>query len=426
MRPQDVLAVAAGRSRRAVAVLAIAGALAACAGPGGSPGGTGPRADAPPEASGARRGAFYKDDGPGDSPPADLAAIPDAQPRAEPLHPRANRPYVVFGRQYVPMVRPASFRERGIASWYGRRFHGNPTSSGEPYDMYAMTAAHPTLPIPSYVRVTHLRNGRSVVVRVNDRGPFLHGRVIDLSWTAAAKLGYVAQGSAEVEVELLQPETPEPGIVLVSSDAARAPGAPAAGPVAAVLPAALPPAGAPAVTPSAASSGPSVQTAQLAQPPQANPATGSPPARDPPLRLEVETTVQRDPRAPVPAAAAAPPTPGAAVTAAPVDAAAAAAPWLQLGAFTARENAEAVLARVRAALGERVGARLEIRRDGAMHRVVAGPYPDRAQALAAAERIRTSTDLRPFPTSGPTTQTGASASPASPAGGAASSEAARR
>ena len=150
----------------------------------------------------SRPGGFYQDDGPGDSPP-DPASVPDAVPRLEPLHPRANRPYTVFERSYQPMTRLEAFRERGIGSWYGRKFHGQRTSSGEVYDMYAMTAAHPTLPIPSYARVTHLGNGRSVVVRVNDRGPFLHGRVIDLSWVAAARLGYAQAGSAELEVALI-------------------------------------------------------------------------------------------------------------------------------------------------------------------------------------------------------------------------------
>lgn len=160
-----------------------------------------------PTTRSARGGAYYQDDGPGDSPPANLAAIPDAVPKPEPLHPWANRPYTVLGRDYVPRVDISSLRERGMASWYGRKFHGKPTSSGERYDMYGMTAAHPTLPIPSYVRVTNPRNGRSVVVRVNDRGPFLNQRVIDLSYTAAWKLGFVEAGSTEVVVDLLMPPT---------------------------------------------------------------------------------------------------------------------------------------------------------------------------------------------------------------------------
>ncbi|HUJ87901.1 MAG TPA: septal ring lytic transglycosylase RlpA family protein [Burkholderiales bacterium] len=155
-----------------------------------------------------RGGAYYKDDGPGANPPPDLDLIADAQPRAEALNSAANRPYEVFGKRYVPLASLQPFRQRGIASWYGRRFNGQPTSSGERYDMYAMTAAHPVLPIPSYARVTNLANGRSVVVRINDRGPFHSGRIIDLSYAAAHKLGYVAAGSARVEVDSIVPGAP--------------------------------------------------------------------------------------------------------------------------------------------------------------------------------------------------------------------------
>ena len=151
-------------------------------------------------------GGFYKDDGPGDQPPPDdIDAIPDAIPKVELLHRFANNPYSVFGRNYVPLRALQPYKARGIGSWYGRKFHGQKTSSGEPYDMYGMTAAHPTLPIPSYVRVSNPANGKSVVVRVNDRGPFHAGREIDLSWTAAYKLGYIGQGSTVVEVESLLP-----------------------------------------------------------------------------------------------------------------------------------------------------------------------------------------------------------------------------
>lgn len=155
--------------------------------------------------SAPKKGGYYKDDGPQANPPSNLASIPDAQPRTEPLHKFANRPYEVFGKSYVPLTSVRPFRQRGIASWYGKRFHGQKTASGEIYDMYAMTAAHPTLPIPSYVRVTHLRNGRQVVVRINDRGPFHANRVIDLSYAAAYRLGYIEAGSAEVEVEAVVP-----------------------------------------------------------------------------------------------------------------------------------------------------------------------------------------------------------------------------
>lgn len=166
------------RVRLAGALLVVL-ALAACSGAPvrRAPGAT-PAAGVPLPTS--RQGGYYGDDGPGDSPPADLAAIADATPRREPLLARANRPYVVFGRQYVPMNELVPYRERGVASWYGRKFHGQRTSSGEVYDMYGMTAAHPTLPIPSYVRVTGVRSGNAVVVHVDDRGPFLNGRLIDL------------------------------------------------------------------------------------------------------------------------------------------------------------------------------------------------------------------------------------------------------
>jgi rare lipoprotein A len=163
-------------------------------------------------------GAYYKDDGPGANPPPNLAAIPDAVPRPESLHRFANRPYQVFGRDYVPVASAATFKQTGIGSWYGRRFHGAPTSSGEPYDMYAMTAAHPTLPIPSYARVTNLANGRSVVVRVNDRGPFHSDRIIDLSYTAAWKLGYAEAGSARVEVEGIASGSAPAGIAATRQD----------------------------------------------------------------------------------------------------------------------------------------------------------------------------------------------------------------
>jgi rare lipoprotein A len=119
----------------------------------------------------------------------------------------------VFGTEYVPLADARGFKQRGVASWYGRRFHGQKTASGELYDMYAMTAAHPTLPIPSYVRVTNLANGRSVVVRVNDRGPFHSSRVIDLSYAAAYKLGYIQAGSTQVELESVQPAVAQAGSV---------------------------------------------------------------------------------------------------------------------------------------------------------------------------------------------------------------------
>jgi len=148
-------------------------------------------------------GGYLAGDGPGADAPANLDSIPDAVPKPEPLHRYANRPYSALGKTYTPLAATGNYKERGSASWYGKKFHGQHTSIGDTYDMYGMTAAHPTLPVPSYARVTNLANGKSVVVRVNDRGPFLHDRIMDLSYAAAYKLGYVNQGSAEVEVESL-------------------------------------------------------------------------------------------------------------------------------------------------------------------------------------------------------------------------------
>lgn len=155
-----------------------------------------------------RGGGFYKDDGPADEIPDGLDDIPDAEPKWEPLHKPATKPYVVLGKEYVPNNSVRPYKTRGIASWYGKKFHGQKTSIGEPYDMFAMTAAHPTLALPSYVRVTQLQSGKSVIVRVTDRGPFHADRVIDLSYTAAYKLGLINGGSGQVEVEAIIPGEP--------------------------------------------------------------------------------------------------------------------------------------------------------------------------------------------------------------------------
>ena len=158
---------------------------------------------------GATRNNDARNDGFPDVVPADLAAVPDAVPVALPKSRYGNpKDYEVLGERYFVLNSAAGYKERGRASWYGTKFHGKRTSSGEPYDMFAMTAAHKTLPLPTYVRVTHLGNGKSVVVKVNDRGPFHVGRIIDLSYTAAARLDILGHGSALVEVEALAPGAP--------------------------------------------------------------------------------------------------------------------------------------------------------------------------------------------------------------------------
>jgi rare lipoprotein A len=151
-------------------------------------------------------------------PPPDILSIPDAVPRAEPRGARGNPPfYEVFGKRYYVLASSEGFVERGTASWYGPGFHAASTSLGERYDMYAMTAAHKTLPIPAYAEVTNLRNGRKVVVRINDRGPFVGDRIIDLSYTAAAKLDMLLAGTAPVEVRVISARgagsaLPPPGV----------------------------------------------------------------------------------------------------------------------------------------------------------------------------------------------------------------------
>ncbi len=318
-----------------------------------------PSQRATPRASRAPRcGACYLDDGPGENPPADLASIPDAVPRAEPLHPAANRPYTVFGRAYVPRPELREHRERGHASWYGRKFHGRRTSSGERYDMYGMTAAHPTLPIPSYVRVTHVRNGRSVVVRVNDRGPFLHRRVIDLTYAAAHRLGFVEAGSAEVEIELLSPSGAPAGPVqtAVRSDVAGA-GEPPAAPAPA----------APPMLAEAAAERLSVETTVDDRPAV-------------PQVVESATLARADPTVPA-AAQAEPAGPGV---------------WLQFGAYASRDNAEQARARLQRELPWLL-APAELVQTGELWRVQVGPWDRRDDALAVADRIGATGGAKPMP-----------------------------
>ena len=182
--------------RRLAAAIAVMLMLAGCAGGG-------PRRDEARGATAVGPAVATTADGPGTDIPPDLAARPDAEPRVETVRPGgANKPYQVLGRDYVPITGDSAFRERGLASWYGRKFHGRRTASGEVYDMYAMTVAHPTLPIPSYARIVNPANGRAVLVRVNDRGPFHAGRIVDLSYAAALKLDLL-RGVAPVELERL-------------------------------------------------------------------------------------------------------------------------------------------------------------------------------------------------------------------------------
>jgi len=168
-------------------------------------------------------GGYYLDDGPEANPPKNLDDVPNAVPRDEPLQKFSNRPYKALGKSYYPLNSAKNYKARGIASWYGKRYHGKKTSSGEVYDMYAMTAAHTVLPLPSYVRVTNVENGRSIIVRINDRGPFKHDREIDLSYVAAHKLRLIEKGSGLVEVEAITPGQHQARAAAVRTNTAAAP-----------------------------------------------------------------------------------------------------------------------------------------------------------------------------------------------------------
>ncbi|MGQ0579188.1 MAG: septal ring lytic transglycosylase RlpA family protein [Betaproteobacteria bacterium] len=251
----------------------------------------------------SKPGGYYLDDGPGANPPANLDSIPEPTPKIEPVNKYTSRPYTVLGRTYAPHTQLTAYKERGVASWYGRRYHGQKTSSGEVYDMYAFSAAHTLLTLPSYARVTNVANGKAVVVRVNDRGPFHEDRLIDLSYAAAHRIGIIGQGSAVVEVEAIIPGSGEAPVV------------------------------------------------------------ASPPAAPAPVAMPVSSE--------------------------------AGGIFVQLGAFSVEENAEAFLRKMSIDLGWLSGSMQLYRGDG-LYRVHAGPYPDRAEAERAAERIRQELGFTPF------------------------------
>ena len=156
-----------------------------------------------PNESTENSGGYYLNDGPHKNVPKDLNKIPNAVPKKEVLSRTANRPYIVFKKKYTPLTELEPYSETGYASWYGKRYHGNKTSIGEVYDMYQMTGAHKTLPLPCFVKVTNLINQKSVIIRVNDRGPFVKNRIIDLSYAAAHRLEIIEKGSELVKVEVI-------------------------------------------------------------------------------------------------------------------------------------------------------------------------------------------------------------------------------
>ena len=337
-------------------LLASALLLAACGGQPSRPADPAPSAEAvaksnprptarKPGVMQKRGGAYYKDDGPGDEIPDNLDELPDAEPRTEALHRFANRPYVVLGKAYTPKTAVEPFRQRGIGSWYGKKFHGQKTSIGEPYDMFAMTAAHPTLPLPSYARVTNVANGRSVVVRVTDRGPFHADRVIDLSYAAAYRLGYVDNGSAQVDVEQIVPtgityaQVAPPLRQNTASDVGQRP----------------PPAAERSAPPA-----PANEIDEIAA-----------------LAARFESRPQT---APLPSASSA---------AAPQHGV-----FLQLGAFASADNADSLRAHLAREL-DWLSEPISILAGSGMHRVHLGPYANRGDAEKVAERIRQALGYKP-------------------------------
>lgn len=277
-------------------------------------------------------GGYYRDDGPGLNTPDNLGQVPDAVPKHEPLHRFANNTYKVLGKTYTPLTSNVGYRQDGKASWYGRKFHGKPTSSGEPYDMYAMTAAHPTLPIPSYVRVTNPENNKQIVVRINDRGPFHDNRLIDLSYTAAYKLG-VLKGVTPVTVEAVLPDVAPDSFVAQATDS---------------------------------STEPAVQPVTIA-------ATAAP---------EAKLTMTSAASSPTSTTATPTPLPEYAY-------------YLQLGAFSTQARADDLLRQVSSRLSRTMPGVMRMSLDG-LYKVHAGPFNIEAEADAAALQLRNDLGLKSF------------------------------
>jgi rare lipoprotein A len=320
-------------------------------------------------ASGPRGGR----DGAPSNPPAGLSRTPDAEPRVETIRGThgTSKPYTVLGRSYVPIADDRSFKETGLASWYGSKFHSQSTASGEPYDMYAMTAAHKTLPLPSFVRVRNPANGREAIVRVNDRGPFHDDRVIDLSYAAAAKLDLL-RGVAPVEIERITNQQIQAGTWRRSGDAAAF-----------------------------ASAGPQteqtmVPVATLSPLPTSSQSVEVPAVFTTPVvsspRAEVADLPAMQPLAPLASSA---PTGSTTPAADAPPGMSTAGFWVQLGAFSQRDGAIAFQQRMTTAMPQ-LAANLNVFSEGNTHRVQAGPYASRDTARSTAEQVRNDLQLAPI------------------------------
>lgn len=345
------------------AALVLAGLLGGCAStPSPSP----RNAAAVPPVKAQKPARPGEDSGPADPPPH-LAATPDAEPRIEPIRPSGpNKPYSVLGKRYVPLTSDVDWQERGLASWYGAKFHGRLTSSGEPYNMYAMTAAHRTLPLPSYARVRNVANGREVIVRINDRGPFHGDRILDLSYTAALKLGLLGRGSAAVELERITHAE-------IRSGAWKQRGAQSTRPAA-----------------------DAVATARASHEPKAPARQSALAAPAPPRIVRVSMPVSAHP-APV-----AEPTAAGLLDAAPTPAEPAVIDvtprpgfWVQLGTFSQRQGAEEFRKNASSEL-DGLAPLLAVFAEEASYKIQAGPYTSRDEARIVAGQVREILKLVPL------------------------------
>jgi rare lipoprotein A len=328
---------------------------------------------AKPEQIPQQIGGYYQDDGPIMAVPYDLDALPEPVPKDEPLNRFANKPYTALGQTYSPLNPKAPFTEEGMASWYGRKFHGKNTASGEQYDMFKLTAAHPTLPIPSYARVTNLENGKSVIVRVNDRGPFKKSRVMDMSYAAAYRLGYNNKGSARVRIEAITP-----GMDVASLTGIAPPVAPQTpplwqveeDPIQAIAEATQP-------TPPSLTPTPALLTAALPAGPVKQPDTV--PAPTPTQAAEPAAVTQPVTTDATPEATAGP-------TVANV--------WLQVAAFGSQAAADAFRAKIAAAWDSNA-PQPAVLPSGKVWRVRIGPFTSTAEASQAATRVATTFAVHP-------------------------------
>ncbi len=381
----------AGNKAAAICALVVAVLLTGCA--------SGPRSGG---------GVASGRDGPGTNIPPDLASVPDAEPRVEPIRTLGgtSKPYTVLGRGYAPITDDRPFRESGLASWYGRKFHAASTSSGEPYDMYAMTAAHKTLPLPSYVRVRNPANGREVIVRVNDRGPFVDGRIIDLSYTAALKLDLL-RGVAPVEIERITNEDIRTGAWRRDSGTAYAAAdAPAPVRVASApvpqqqqqvrVPAewVAPVAAAGSDMPQPASTMPVVPQTPIAAALPTGAGAGPESAQSPPSIPPGRQAIVVNELPPLQAATAPAPAP------LPSDiaqrpAAALSGFWVQLGAFRERDGAESMLNQAARGVPS-LASQLRVFSEAGTHRLQAGPFSSRNAAGEVVGQLRDNLHISPM------------------------------